>query len=179
MPAPPSDVRIKLYSLFKQAEFGDAPSKQPSAFDVVARAKWDAWNGVRGMNRAEAESKYCALVDQLSGTSGEASPAAGASAPAASLKRARPGWFTALVRAACCLSREQDEERSLLPDEPPKEMVTPTAVAVADEERTANQMTHWLALPTELRRAIRCCLPGCQPEQARPNEFMVESKSGR
>ena len=152
LPAPPSDVRIKLYSLFKQAEFGDAPSTQPSAFDVVARAKWDAWNGMRGMSREEAESQYCDLVAQLSGGGGGGEPPparAGASSPAYSGEMSPPpqgvsqgidaraplGWLVSLVRAACCLAREH-EEAPLLGGEPTKDKElakVPTAGGVVDD----------------------------------------------
>jgi diazepam-binding inhibitor (GABA receptor modulating acyl-CoA-binding protein) len=35
------------------------------SLDLKGKAKWDAWNGKKGMSTAEAESNYIAKVNQL------------------------------------------------------------------------------------------------------------------
>ena len=39
---------LQLYSLYKQATVGDNTEAQPSFTDIVARAKWEAWDKLRG-----------------------------------------------------------------------------------------------------------------------------------
>ncbi|KAG0706751.1 acyl-CoA-binding protein [Suillus ampliporus] len=42
-----------------KATVGDAdPAKEPSRLQFVERAKWVAWNGVKGMSKQEAEENY-------------------------------------------------------------------------------------------------------------------------
>jgi diazepam-binding inhibitor (GABA receptor modulating acyl-CoA-binding protein) len=33
--------------------------------DLKGKAKWDAWNKIKGMNQEEAKSKYAQVVNQL------------------------------------------------------------------------------------------------------------------
>ncbi|KAI4461302.1 acyl-coa-binding protein acbp [Holotrichia oblita] len=56
---PPSDSdSLELYSLFKQATVGDCNTERPGALDVKGKAKWDAWNGKKGVSQDEAKEKY-------------------------------------------------------------------------------------------------------------------------
>ncbi len=65
---PGNDVLLQLYSLYKQATEGDAPGNGPAnPFDFVAKAKHDAWAGLRGKRREAAEQEYIALVAKLKG----------------------------------------------------------------------------------------------------------------
>ena len=41
--------RLHLYACYKQAESGDAPAKGPSRLNAVAFAKWQEWDGKRGL----------------------------------------------------------------------------------------------------------------------------------
>jgi diazepam-binding inhibitor (GABA receptor modulating acyl-CoA-binding protein) len=43
------DQRLQLYGLFKQSTIGDNNTAQPFIWDLVGRAKWDAWTNYRGM----------------------------------------------------------------------------------------------------------------------------------
>ncbi|KAK7195072.1 Acyl CoA binding protein [Novymonas esmeraldas] len=54
------DTRTKLefYSLYKQATEGDVKGSQPWAVQIEARAKWDAWNGRKGMSSDAAKAAY-------------------------------------------------------------------------------------------------------------------------
>lgn len=66
---PSNDVLLKLYALYKQGAEGDAGANRPGAFDLVGRAKYDAWKGLSGTTQTDAQQKYVALVrDLLSGS---------------------------------------------------------------------------------------------------------------
>jgi diazepam-binding inhibitor (GABA receptor modulator, acyl-CoA-binding protein) len=45
---PDNATMLKLYALYKQASLGDNADKKPGFSDMVGRAKWDAWNGLKG-----------------------------------------------------------------------------------------------------------------------------------
>ena len=65
LPPQPDAVKLSLYALYKQTTVGDAPATPPSVIDAVARTKWDAWAGVRGLDGAQAQTEYINLVDRL------------------------------------------------------------------------------------------------------------------
>ncbi len=62
---PNNDMLLKLYAYFKQATEGDASGERPGGFDFVRRAKFDAWNEIKGTSKDEAMKKYVALVASL------------------------------------------------------------------------------------------------------------------
>ncbi len=65
---PDNETLLKLYSLYKQATEGDAPEeKSYGMFDFVAKAKHEAWHKHKGTSKADAEARYIALVEELSG----------------------------------------------------------------------------------------------------------------
>jgi len=64
---PDNDTLLKLYALYKQATKGDASGKRPGRFDMVGRAKYDAWAKVKGLSIEEAMQAYVDLVNQLKG----------------------------------------------------------------------------------------------------------------
>lgn len=57
-----TEVKLKYYSLYKQATEGDVTGAQPWAVQFEARAKWDAWNEIKGMSKEEAMQKYVDLI---------------------------------------------------------------------------------------------------------------------
>lgn len=57
--------RLNMYKYYKQATEGDCNTAQPWAVQFEARAKWDAWNSVRGMPKEEAMQKYIDLYHVL------------------------------------------------------------------------------------------------------------------
>ncbi|CAL60999.1 Acyl-CoA-binding protein (ACBP) [Herminiimonas arsenicoxydans] len=68
LPERPDNLTLlKIYGLFKQASGGDATGEQPGMTDFVARAKWDAWNNLKGLSRDEAMQQYVDLVNDLKG----------------------------------------------------------------------------------------------------------------
>ena len=62
---PDNATMLTLYALYKQATSGDVDGDRPGMTDFVARAKWDAWSGVKGTGKDEAMRKYVALVEDL------------------------------------------------------------------------------------------------------------------
>lgn len=69
LPAKPdNDTLLQLYSLFKQANEGDAPEKGDyGMFDFVAKAKHDAWLKRNGLDKEQAMQQYIDLVTKLKG----------------------------------------------------------------------------------------------------------------
>ena len=64
---PDNMTLLKLYALYKQASAGDVDGKRPGFTYMVGRAKWDAWNELKGTGRDDAMNQYIALVDSLKG----------------------------------------------------------------------------------------------------------------
>ena len=62
---PGDDVLLKLYALYKQGTQGDAGGNRPGRFDLVRRAKYDAWTALAGTSQADAQQQYVALVHEL------------------------------------------------------------------------------------------------------------------
>jgi acyl-CoA-binding protein len=66
LPEKPDNMTLlKLYALYKQASSGDADGKRPGFGDMVGRAKWDAWNGLKGKSGDEAMQEYVELIESL------------------------------------------------------------------------------------------------------------------
>ena len=64
---PGNAAKLKLYALFKQSTSGDNADKKPGFGDMVGRAKWDAWNAVKGKSNDEAMQEYIDYVKELEG----------------------------------------------------------------------------------------------------------------
>ena len=62
---PDNATLLKLYALYKQGSQGDNDQPRPGFSDIVARAKWDAWNGLKGTAREEAMRQYIELMSSL------------------------------------------------------------------------------------------------------------------
>ena len=58
---------LRLYALYKQATSGDVDGERPGFTDMVGRAKWDAWQALKGTSASETMQRYIALVDDLKG----------------------------------------------------------------------------------------------------------------
>ncbi len=66
LPNQSNDTLLALYGLFKQASEGDVNTDEPSnPFDFVGKAKYQAWNALKGMNSEDAMNKYVELVNSL------------------------------------------------------------------------------------------------------------------
>jgi len=64
---PDNNTLLKLYALYKQATQGDASGERPGSFDFVRRAKFDAWEGMKGTSTEDAMQQYVDLVKSLKG----------------------------------------------------------------------------------------------------------------
>ena len=56
---------LQLYSLYKQATVGNNIEAQPGFTDIVARAKWEAWDKLRDMEVDVAMQNYIDTVARL------------------------------------------------------------------------------------------------------------------
>ena len=62
---PSNETKLTFYGAFKQSTEGDVQGSRPSAFNFVARAKWDAWNALKGKSKEEAMKVYLAKLQEL------------------------------------------------------------------------------------------------------------------
>jgi acyl-CoA-binding protein len=62
---PGNDVKLRLYSLFKQVTQGDVSGSRPGFTNPVGRAKYDAWAKLSGTSSEAAEEQYVAIVRDL------------------------------------------------------------------------------------------------------------------
>lgn len=62
---PDNATLLKIYALYKQATEGDNEAKKPSFTDMVGRAKWDAWEKLKGQTTQEAQQGYIDLINSL------------------------------------------------------------------------------------------------------------------
>ena len=60
---PDNSTMLKIYALYKQATVGDNAEKKPGFTDMVGRAKWDAWNGFKGVSNDDAMQQYVDLIE--------------------------------------------------------------------------------------------------------------------
>ena len=63
---PDNASMLKIYALYKQGSLGDNADKKPGFSDMVGRAKWDAWNGLKGTSKEAAMQQYVDLIESLS-----------------------------------------------------------------------------------------------------------------
>ena len=62
---PDNMTLLKIYALFKQGSAGDVEGSRPGFTDMVGRAKWDAWNELKGTSQDEAMQQYVDLIESL------------------------------------------------------------------------------------------------------------------
>ncbi|MEY4265749.1 MAG: hypothetical protein RIS90_284 [Pseudomonadota bacterium] len=63
---PDNMTLLKIYALFKQASLGDNTESKPGFSDMVGRAKWEAWNTLKGTTADDAMQQYVDLIESLS-----------------------------------------------------------------------------------------------------------------
>ena len=64
---PDNDTLLQMYALFKQATVGDVQGKKPGFTDPVGKAKYQAWEKIKGMSTEDAKAAYADLVEGLAG----------------------------------------------------------------------------------------------------------------
>ena len=63
---PSNDTLLKLYALYKQGSVGDVNIDPPTnPFDVVNKAKYNAWSELAGKSNEDAMKEYIDLVEKL------------------------------------------------------------------------------------------------------------------
>jgi acyl-CoA-binding protein len=63
---PDNATLLKIYALYKQASVGDNADKKPGFTDLVGRAKWSAWDDLKGTAGKDAMQQYIDLIESLS-----------------------------------------------------------------------------------------------------------------
>ena len=62
---PDNATLLKIYALYKQGTSGDNTEKKPGFSDMVGRAKWDAWNALKGASQVTAQQQYIDLIESM------------------------------------------------------------------------------------------------------------------
>jgi diazepam-binding inhibitor (GABA receptor modulator, acyl-CoA-binding protein) len=62
---PDNMTLLKMYALYKQGSSGDAQGDRPGMTDFVGRAKWDAWDALKGTAKEAAMQQYVDLIAEL------------------------------------------------------------------------------------------------------------------
>ncbi|MDX5299641.1 MAG: acyl-CoA-binding protein [Gammaproteobacteria bacterium] len=61
---PSNELKLQFYALFKQATEGDVSGKKPGMLDIVGRAKYSAWEEVKGLGKDDAMRRYIDLLEE-------------------------------------------------------------------------------------------------------------------
>ena len=64
---PDNMTLLKIYALYKQGSSGDVQGERPGMTDFVNRAKFDAWDALKGTSQDEAMQQYIDLIEELKG----------------------------------------------------------------------------------------------------------------
>jgi diazepam-binding inhibitor (GABA receptor modulating acyl-CoA-binding protein) len=59
---PDNDTLLKLYAYFKQTTVGDNTTDAPGMFDFTGKAKWTAWNDIKGLPKDQAMAEYIQIA---------------------------------------------------------------------------------------------------------------------
>ena len=63
---PGNDMLLQLYALYKQSTEGDINIEPPSnMFDLVGKAKFNAWESMKGKPKEAAMQEYVDLIGRL------------------------------------------------------------------------------------------------------------------
>ena len=63
---PDNETLLQLYSLYKQSTEGDINVEPPvNPFDFVAKAKYQAWEALKGKSSSDAMKEYVERVKKL------------------------------------------------------------------------------------------------------------------
>ena len=72
---PTNEEKLKMYALGKQANVGDVNTSRPGMFDFTGKAKWDAWDKMKGKGKDEAMQEYVDELMRQKGVYGDAASA--------------------------------------------------------------------------------------------------------
>lgn len=62
---PSNELKLQMYALYKQGAEGDVNGKKPGAFDLIGKAKWGAWEKLKGTSQGDAMQQYIDKVEEL------------------------------------------------------------------------------------------------------------------
>ncbi|MBF0120075.1 MAG: acyl-CoA-binding protein [Desulfobacterales bacterium] len=62
---PSQNFQLEMYALFKQATEGDVHGKKPGFTDFVGKAKYGAWEKLKGKSQEEAMKIYIEKVNEI------------------------------------------------------------------------------------------------------------------
>ena len=62
---PSNEMKLKFYGFYKQAREGPCTGARPGFWDVVARAKYDAWKVLGDMSSVAAKEGYIEALKQI------------------------------------------------------------------------------------------------------------------
>ncbi|XP_050540586.1 putative acyl-CoA-binding protein [Daktulosphaira vitifoliae] len=62
---PSDNDLLELYGYYKQATMGDCNTAKPGFLDFKGKAKWESWNGKKGIDTDKAKTQYVELVNKL------------------------------------------------------------------------------------------------------------------
>ncbi len=65
LPPQSNDSLLKIYALYKQSTAGDVSGPKPGGFDFKGKAKYEAWEKLKGTSKEQAMEDYTALIDSL------------------------------------------------------------------------------------------------------------------
>merc|ERR1712023_287427 len=58
-----NEDQLAIYAHFKQQKDGDCNTARPGMFSPTDRAKWDAYDALKGMSKDDAQKKYVELAN--------------------------------------------------------------------------------------------------------------------
>ncbi|VVE03510.1 acyl-CoA-binding protein [Pandoraea morbifera] len=68
LPERPDNLTLlRIYALYKQGTEGDVTGTRPGMTDFVGRAKYDAWEMLKGKSKDEVQQAYVELIAALKG----------------------------------------------------------------------------------------------------------------
>lgn len=67
---PSNDLKLQFYALYKQATEGDVKGKKPGMLDQVGRAKYSAWEKLKGTSSEDAMQQYVDLLESMKAKQG-------------------------------------------------------------------------------------------------------------
>ncbi|XP_045875856.1 acyl-CoA-binding protein [Meles meles] len=62
---PTDDEMLFIYGHYKQVTVGDVNTERPGLLDLKGKAKWDAWNQLKGTSKEDAMKAYINKVGEL------------------------------------------------------------------------------------------------------------------
>ncbi|XP_063084140.1 acyl-CoA-binding protein-like [Cavia porcellus] len=67
---PTDQEMLFIYSHYKQATVGNINIERPGMLDLKGKAKWDAWNQLKGTAKESAMKAYFDKVEELKNNNG-------------------------------------------------------------------------------------------------------------